>query len=168
MKESEVSFNIDANKLIEALQGSKIMDSGRIQLNFSGVEELKTYFEKEQKKILTPDDYYRFEEIVKKNGINLKDIREIIMLAYSWWRLRRADPYVTDEIIFSHIFYGYEQYREEIRDKIYSEDFINSTLNALSTCNNPVTDFFSRVNSVDPRDYKVFEEYFKKVYGTTE
>lgn len=155
MKKSELSFKIKASDLMKALRESSLSEDEMIYLYFPQVSDLKIHGESSVR--LTPDDYHRFAELIKVFQINLKDMRDIIMLANSWWVSKNL---CSDKEIIEN----YLTKKDEFRDNVYSWELISLVLNALSGCENPVTDFYSRIKRTNPEDYQTFEEYLKAVY----
>lgn len=160
------SFLVRSEELIRALQNSKTTENGLLRIEnmkvdflLDGVDD-KSISQKEEVKI-TPDDYYKFGVLVKSYDINLKDIRDIIRLSYSWWSALRSDPRAEEYLIFR-----YHMTHKDLlpKDLVYSEDLLKNTLYALSICENPVCDFYSRIKRVKPWDYEIFEEFYKTMY----
>ena len=82
------------------------------------------------------------------------------MLSYSWWTAKRSDPWATERLILKY----HQVHKDEYREKIYSEELLSATLSALSVCINPVADLYRRLKTTSPRDYQVFEDYYKALY----
>lgn len=157
MKKKVISFKIKPSELIKAIQNSNPFSDEMIQLYLSEVEDLKV--DEELLVKITPDDYDRFEGLVKKYKVNLKDVRDVIMLAYSWWAKSIGSKLIEEEV-FEYFLLN----KDKIRENIYSEEIILTTIDSLSKCSNPVIDFYSRIKKINPREYMLFEEYYKKVY----
>lgn len=160
MKKSDISFKIKASELIKALQKSSGTSEETIRLHLSEVEDLRIHGESSTKK--SQDDYDHFEKLIKDYGINLKDMREVIMLANSWWII---GPLCTDQEMIEN----YLTSKDDFRDNVYSWELISLVLNALSSCKDPVSDFYSRIiMKTNPEEYEIFTNYLKAAYGTKE
>lgn len=152
MKRNNISFKVKASELIKSIQKSQ--SSGElIKISLNDVIDLSIH---EEPKIITPDDYCNFEELIKKYDINLKDMREVIMMANSWWTV---GPCSDQEMVDNYL-----DNKDKFRDKVYSWELISLVLNGLSSCKNPVTDFYSRIIRTNPEKYNTFEEFLKRVY----
>ena len=152
---SEISFTISKEDLIKGLQESITEeDTGKVQINLKGVENLLTSY---SQKCITPDDYYQFDKLIKKNQINLKDIRNIIIMASVWWSY---GPICSNDTLIKH----YLMRKEEFREKVYSGELITLTLDALSVAKDPVSNFYSRLRGTNPENYPTFEDFYKAMY----
>lgn len=106
------------------------------------------------------------EDSVKKDfdrvGINMKDIRDIIMISYAYfrcWKMGYRD--------YKKLIEYYLVNKESLRSKVYSVEFITKTLEALSTTiKNPLEDFIDRINKTPISDGMTFEDFYKKLYDS--
>ena len=83
------------------------------------------------------------------------------MISYSYYcvsEMKTKDPKIDDIIKY------YLTNKDSIRDKVYSEELILSTLSALSETTNPLLDFLRRIGDTKGRSYISFEEFYKKLY----
>ena len=154
MKKS-ISITISPKDLMMALQKSTTNGDGDLEIFLTGVKDHIVCTN--DIPALTPDDYERWDKLVKKYGINLKDIREIIMLACSWWE--RYPLYKEEEIIE----YYFER-KDKFRDHVYTGELIYIVLNAISKCKDPVSDFYSRMYNTNNKNFSTFEEFLKEAY----
>lgn len=116
--------------------------------------------EKEESFRWSVKSYGKIKEALKKEGINMKDIRDIIMLSYSYFCLgNNNDPGVKEVLDY------FRENRERIKENVYSEDFIMDTLKALSETTNPLLDFLDRLEKTEVKGN--FETYYKNLYGTS-
>ena len=97
-----------------------------------------------------------FKKLTEEYGVNMKDVRDIIKFSYSYWNAKRFDPWADDELIFRY----HNKNKDQAQDKVYEEELILSTIKNLS---NPSKNFYERLKSADPREFDVFEEYYKKI-----
>ena len=151
---SDISFSVSKEELIKALQESTIEGSGNIHLHFEGVKNFLSsykYFEE------ISDTLENFEKLIRKYEINLKDMRDVIMLANSWYSI---GPSCGDQEMIEN----YLSKKEEYRDGVYSWELISLVLNTLSTCKNPVSDFYLRIKRTNPEDYDTFVDFLKTAY----
>lgn len=119
------------------------------------------FMENENDKTFSENNYSEIEKEFAKNGINIKDLRDIIMISYSYYcvfTMKSKDPKIDDIIKY------YLTNKDSIKDKVYSEELILSTLSALSETTNPLLDFLRRIEDTKGKSYISFEEFYKKLY----
>lgn len=126
-------------------------------------EFIKTwkFVEDEENKTFSENNYSEIEKEFIKNEINIKDLRDIIMISYSYYcvsKMRNGGPKIDETIKY------YLTNKDSIRNKIYSEELILSTLSALSETSNPLLDFLRRLEDTKGENYITFEEFYKKLY----
>lgn len=112
-------------------------------------------------KTFSENNYTKIEKEFTRNEINIKDLRDIIMISYSYYcvsEMKTKDPKIDDIIKY------YLTNKDSIRDKVYSEELILSTLSALSETTNPLLDFLRRIEDTKGGSYISFEEFYKKLY----
>lgn len=120
-----------------------------------------SFIEDEDDKTLSENNYSEVEKEFTRNEINVKDLRDIIMISYSYYcvsEMKTKNPKIDDIIKY------YLTNKDSIRDKVYSEELILSTLSALSETTNPLLDFLRRIEDTRGKDYRSFEEFYKKLY----
>ena len=117
--------------------------------------------EKEESFRWSVKSYGKIKEALEKEKINMKDIRDIIMLSYSYFCLGddNNDPGVKEVLDY------FKENKERIKENVYSEDFIMDTLKALSETTNPLLDFLDRLEKTEVKGN--FETYYKNLYGTS-
>ena len=154
MKKS-ILITVSPEDLMLALQKSTTNKDGDIEIFLPGVKN--HIICTDDIPALTPSDYERWDKFVKGYGINLKDIREIIMLACSWYE--RYPLYKETEIIEYYL-----EKKDEFRDHVYTGELIYLVLNAISKCKDPVSDFYSRMYNTNNKEFSTFEEFLKEAY----
>ena len=102
------------------------------------------------------DEYQEVKKEFEKYEINMKDLRDIIMISYAYYKLPGAD--------LKSIIYYFLTNKDSLKEKVYSEDLIVSTISVLSNTQDPLKDFLGRVKKVDANRFSTFEEYYKKLY----
>lgn len=110
---------------------------------------------------LNINNYSTVQKDFLKNGINIKDLRDIIMVSYSYYcvsEMKTGEPKIKDVINY------YLVNKESIKTKAYSEGLILSTIAALSETDNPLLDFLKRLEDTKVGNYNTFEEFYKKLY----
>lgn len=116
--------------------------------------------EKEESFRWSVKSYGKIKEALEKEKINMKDIRDIIMLSYSYFCLGDdKDPGIKEVLDY------FKENKERIKENVYSEDFIMDTLKALSETTNPLLDFLVRLEKTEVKGN--FETYYKNLYGTS-
>lgn len=103
------------------------------------------------------DEYLNIKEKFEKYDINMKDLRDIIMIAYSFYKLPGSD--------IDNIIYYFLNNKNTLKEKVYSENLIVSTISALSKTTDPLKDFLSRLKKVDAKKFSTFDEYYLTLYG---
>lgn len=104
--------------------------------------------------------YDKIKEALIKSDINMKDIRDIIMLSYSYFCLGNDRiPEIKEVLDYFKIN------KNKIKENIYSEDFIMDTLKAISEVKNPLLDFLDRIEKTEVKGN--FETFYKNLYGTS-
>lgn len=166
-----IKVTLDFTKLFEGLIISKA--PGELEFEIEETPEnygilcssefIKTwgFLEDEENKTFSENNCQEIEKEFVKNEINIKDLRDIIMISYSYYcvsKMRGGDPKIDETIKY------YLTNRDSIRNKIYSEELILSTLSALSETSNPLLDFLRRLEDTKEGNYLSFEEFYKKLY----
>lgn len=166
-----IKITLDFTKLFENLIISKA--PGEIEFEIEETPEnykilcssefIKTwgFIEDEKDKTFSKNNYTEIEKEFAKNEINIKDLRDIIMISYSYYcvsKMRNENPRVDETIKY------YLTNKDSIKDRVYSEELILSTLSALSETSNPLLDFLRRLGDIKSVDYITFEEFYKKLY----
>lgn len=154
-----ITFKISQKDLIEAIRKAIVVEDDKYVISLN-VEDLSINDEKEKESL----DDKEFTKYLEMYNINLKDIREIIQLSYSFWEALRLDHKATTQLIFKY----HTVHKDEYKDKVYSEELILNTIRALSKTNNPILDFYDRIKRVSPVNYSVFEDYYKHLYNDPE
>lgn len=166
-----IKVTLDFTKLLENLIISKA--PGELEFEIEETPEnykilcsspfIKTwgFIEDEKDKTFSENNYTEIEKEFTKNEINIKDLRDIIMISYSYYcvsKMRNGDPKIDETIKY------YLTNKDSIKDRVYSEELILSTLSALSETSNPLLDFLRRLEDIKSVDYITFEEFYKKLY----
>lgn len=110
---------------------------------------------------LNINNYSAVQKDFLKNGINIKDLRDIIMISYSYYcisEMKTGEPKIKDVINY------YLVNKDSIKTKAYSEGLILSTIAALSETDNPLLDFLKRLEDTKEGSYNTFDEFYKKLY----
>lgn len=148
----EITFTIDPKNFLKNI---KVLSNGKYQFTLLVDEDTL-----ENKK--DSYDLQNFRELIKKSEINLKDLREVIMLAHSYWEVRDLDADASDKTVIE--YYKVNKDNKDTKENIYSEELIILSLSALSTSNDYVADFYERLEKVNPSEHTTFESFFKKMY----
>lgn len=166
-----IKVTLDFSKLFENLIISK--EPGELEFEIEETPEnygilcssefIKTwkFVEDKEDKTFSENNYPEIEKEFAKNEINIKDLRDIIMISYSYYcvsKMRNEIPGIDETIKY------YLTNRDSIKNKIYSEELILSTLSALSETSNPLLDFLRRLEDTKEGNYITFEEFYKKLY----
>lgn len=109
------------------------------------------------------NNYFKIKEEFEDKDINIKDVRDIIMISYSYFCVYKMKEHVPK---ISEVIKYFLVNKERIKDKVYSEELILSTLSVLSETTNPLLDFLGRIDKTGIYSEWTFEEYYKKLYGT--
>lgn len=167
----KIKVTLDFTKLFDGLIISKA--PGEIEFEIEETPEnygvlcssefIKTwgFIEDKEDKTFSENNYTEIEKEFTKNEINIKDLRDIIMISYSYYcvsKMRNEDPKIDETIKY------YLTNKDSIKNKIYSEELILSTLSALSETTNPLLDFLRRIEDTKEGNYLSFEEFYKKLY----
>ena len=132
------------------------------------IKEWKFVEEPEPKELaLTLSDchYEKVKKEFEDHDINMKDIRDIIMISYSLFCVTRMEnryPQLSDVITY------YLVNKDRIKEKVYSEEFISNTIMALSKTDNPLKDFLGRLVKAEGvlfLEDATFDIYYKALYG---
>ena len=110
---------------------------------------------------MSVDNYSEVKKEFDSLGINTKDLRDIIMISYSYYcisEMKNVEPDIKDVTEY------YLVNKDSIKNKVYSEELILVTLSALSETPNPLLDFLERLENIKCKDYITFEEFYKKLY----
>lgn len=110
---------------------------------------------------MSVDNYSEVKKEFDSLGINTKDLRDIIMISYSYYcisEMKNVEPDIKDVTEY------YLVNKDSIKNKVYSEELILVTLSALSETSNPLLDFLERLENIKCKDYITFEEFYKKLY----
>lgn len=159
----KIEIEISQENLLKALQNSETLNDGFLRIDL----DVETVYEESNSPSPTKENaemilnYRYWEDLVKKYQINLKDLREHILLANSWWEAKSTDPGAPEELLVKY----HLVHKDESRDKVYSEELILLALSGISKSQNPVTDFYRRIKKLNPRDYQVFEEFYKALWS---
>lgn len=166
-----IKVTLDFTKLFDGLIISK--SPGEIEFEIEETPEnygilcssefIKTwsFIEDGEDKTFSENNYQEIEKEFVKNEINIKDLRDIIMISYSYYcvsKMKDGDPKIDETIKY------YLTNKDSIKNKIYSEELILSTLSALSETTNPLLDFLRRLEDTKGKNYITFEEFYKKLY----
>ena len=111
------------------------------------------------------------KDILSENDINLKDVRDVIMLANAYFCVSAMKNETDFEKILEETIKYYQVNKDSIREKVYSEEFISNTIKAISETQDPVEDFLKRLSENTDllmKDEVTFEEYYKKLYEISE
>lgn len=150
----KIKIEISKDNLLGAIMKTPVHTlTGNYVLELD-VENLQVLNEKP----ITPDDYYRWKTEVKKYGVNLKDLREIIMLASVWWTY---GPWENEEIFIQN----YLLHKSEFKEKVYSGELISVILTTLSKISDPVSYFYHRIRTKDPKEYASALDYVSDLYS---
>ena len=113
---------------------------------------------------LSVDNYSEVKKEFDSLGINTKDLRDIIMISYSYYcisEMKNVEPDIKDVTEY------YLVNKDSIKNKVYSEELILVTLSALSETSNPLLDFLERLENIKCKDYITLEDFYKKLYEHT-
>lgn len=133
------------------------------------IREWKFVEESKPKKLeitLSECHYEKIKKEFEDHDINMKDIRDIIMISYSLFcatRMKNRYPQLSDVITY------YLINKDRIKEKVYSEEFISNTITALSKTDDPLKDFLERLvkaRKVLFLEDATFEIYYKALYGS--
>lgn len=133
------------------------------------IKEWKFVEESEPKELdltLSECHYQKVKKEFEDHNINMKDIRDIIMISYSLFCVARMEnryPQLSDVITY------YLVNKDKIKEKVYSEEFISNTIAALSKTDNPLKDFLGRLVKAEKvlfLEDATFEIYYKALYGS--
>ena len=143
----ETEFEIE-----ETQENYKILCSSELIKSWNFVEDSMK---------LSVDNYSEVKKEFDSLGINTKDLRDIIMISYSYYcisEMKNVEPDIKDVTEY------YLVNKDSIKNKVYSEELILVTLSALSETSNPLLDFLERLENIKCKDYITFEEFYKKLY----
>lgn len=168
-----IKVTLDFSKLFEGLIVSKAPSEVEVEFEIEETPEnygvlcsspfIKTwcFIEDKEDKTFSENNYTEVEKEFARNGVNIKDLRDIIMISYSYYcvsEMKNEDPRIDDIIKY------YLTNKDSIKNKVYSEELILSTLSALSETTNPLLDFLRRIEDTRGGSYQSFEEFYKKLY----
>lgn len=152
-----ISITLTDENFVKAIKNLSQTLDGKIVLSLE-VESLSVYGEDwKPEQPITPDDYYRWGEIIKRYGVNLKDLREVIMLASVWWTY---GPWENEEVFIQN----YLLHKSEFRENVYTGELISAILNTLGKVTDPVAYFYSRLRSYHPRNFVSALDYVAALY----
>ena len=113
--------------------------------------------------LISPVYYTQIKSAFDGAGIKMKDVRDIIMVTYSYYTLswnQKTAP--TLEEVIEYYLANYEK----IKEQVYSEQLIMDTIMALSKVGNPLLDYLDRIDRT-PMDGE-FEEYYRRLFKREE
>ena len=105
--------------------------------------------------------YDKIKNILGSEKINMKDIRDIIMLSYSYFCLGKENHIPGIKEVLDY----FKANKDKIKENVYSEEFILNTLKAISEASNPLLDFLDRLEKTEVKGN--FETFYKNLYGTS-
>ena len=174
-----VKVNLDLSKLFDGVVFSdtpkdleveiKIEDSPESYKKLCTSEFIKTwnFVNEEIDEDFSVNNYTSVSKAFREYDINMKDLRDIIMISYSYFCVSQLNSPGTPKI--KDVINYFLVNKDSIKDKVYSEEFITSTLNVLSG-GLPLVEYLEKLEDTKKGNYTTFEEFYKKLfrYGTGE
>ncbi len=177
----KVKVNLDLSKLFDGVVFSdapkdleveieiEMEDSPESYKKLCTSEFIKTwnFVNEEIDEDFSVNNYTSVSKTLREYNINMKDLRDIIMISYSYFCVSQLNSPETPKI--KDVINYFLVNKDSIKDKVYSEEFITSTLNVLSG-GLPLVEYLEKLEDTKKGNYATFEEFYKKLfqYGTRE